>query len=194
MKIKVWALVLIILGSIAAGGLGMFAAMRGFSAVAALISGVRQARAVQIPGNWGYGQGSRDSGSQSSQLPADLPAGFNAGVNIESVYAGMTGRTAEQVQAAENEAGTDVWGLARKEGKLDGLRQQVQAAVEASLKQMVADGKITQQQSDSYTQWVQQYLKGVGQTNASGTTPGFGRSRRGQPMIPWATAQPGSAS
>lgn len=199
MKIKVWALILIIFGSMAVGCLGTFAAVSGFTVVGRLLGEMKQARTVQLPGNWGYSQGNQGNGQsgnqQANQLPSGLPAGFNAGVSIETVYAGMTNRTVEQVQAAESDAQVNVWGLAQKEGKLDELKQQVVAAVTDSLKKMVTDGKITQTQSDSYLAWVNQYMKTLGQTNASGTMPGFGRgNRQGRQVMPWTTAQPGSAS
>jgi hypothetical protein len=199
MKIKVWALIVIILGSVAVGGIGMFAAVNGFTTVASILGEARQARTVQLPQNRGFlqgGQGNNQGGNeQQDQQPSALPAGFNAGVSIEAVYAQMTNQTVEQVQTAENDAQTSVWGLAQKDGKLDELKQKVAAAVTDSLKKMVSDGKITQSQSDSYMAWVNQYLKTIGQTNAYGAMPGNSRGgRSNRQFIPWATAKPGSAS
>jgi hypothetical protein len=61
---------------------------------------------------------------------------------------------------------------------------------------MVSDGKITQAQSDSYLNWVNQYLQSIGQGN-SRMMPGFGRNfpggfRRNLPAAPGASAAPQS--
>jgi hypothetical protein len=221
LKIKVWALVLIIVGSLFIGAGGMFAAMSGVSLVGHLIQDVQMLRPsvnIKAPasgsggyygifgngGNGGNGGNSGNSGTQPGQgnyyygqpgaapaLPAGLPANFNAGVNIESTYAAMTNRSVEQVQAAELTAQTDAWGLANQEGKLNDLKAKVTEAVTASLKQMVTDGKITQAQSDSYLKWVNQYLRTVGQATYGSMMPGNGRGRQ---VLPNASTDPSNFS
>lgn len=217
MKIKVWALVLIIVGSLFVGAAGMFVGLSGVMLAGRMLQNVH-ARVPQfnvqvpnyndgsnngggnaLPGRGYYNYGQSGNGNTPAvpasptvpALPADLPAGFNAGVNIESTYAAMTNRTVEQVQAAEQSAGTDVWGLANQEGKLNDLKTKVTDAVTASLKQMVTDKKITQEQSDSYLNWVNQYLQTVGQNTSSGMMPGYGRGWQRQ-VAPNANPDPGS--
>lgn len=197
MKIKVWAFVLIIVGTVAISCAGTFAAVKGFSLVTSCISEMRQARSAtaQNPGNWSASQDDRSSGSQSGALPM----GFNAGVSIPGAYGEMTARTEEEVLAAAEEAGTSTWGLAYKEGRLDELKQKVLSAVEASLKQMVSKGTITQAQSDDYLNYVTAYLEAVGQTGGMTPGKGYGQGngnwyddrRQGAPE---ATADPGSKS
>lgn len=216
MKIRVWALVLIIVGSMLVGAAGMFVGMSGVVLVGRMMQNVQAITPhvnVQLPNNGngganngggyyggktlpgrGYNNNGADGGAATvPALPAGLPDGFNAGVNIESTYAALTSRTVEQVQAAEQSAGTDVWGLANQEGKLNDLKSKVTDAVVASLSQMVTDKKITQEQSDSYLNWVKQYLQVVGQSNSNGFLPGF-RQRGGWQNTPNATPDPGSMS
>jgi hypothetical protein len=211
LKIKIWALVLIIVGSLVLGSAAGFGLTGGITAADHLLQSARSlhlGNTLQAPNDNGSNNnnnGNNGGGrlippdnnmpgwqfSMVPKLPDGLPEGFNAGVNIESAYAALTGRTAEQVQAAEREAGTDVWGLAQKEGKLDALKTKLTDDVEASLKQMVADGKITQTQSDAYLDWVKQYLEVISR-QATGEMPGFGRymPRRGWQTDPSATAAP----
>lgn len=208
MKIKIWAFVLVIIGSLFLGAAGTFVVMSGVSIVGHLVQDVQAMVpriSIQAPdngGNNGFGNGFGNGngngfGNGGSQqpgfyfeqpnipaLPSDLPEGFNAGVNIESTYAALTNRTVQDVQAAEEKAGTDVWGLANQEGKLKDLKTKVTDAVAASLKQMVTDKKITQAQSDEYMNWVKQYLQAMGRTN-NRMMPGFGRG--GQQIDPNAT-------
>lgn len=221
MKIKIWALVLIIVGSLFLGSVGTFVAMSGVSLIGRVIQNAQilvPRVSIETPGsnsgnsgsagNGGYfgnGGNSGNGGVQPGQgyyyngpsvnvpaIPTDLPAGFNAGVNIESTYAALTNRTVADLQTAEQNAGADVWGLANKEGKLNDLKAKITDSVTASLKQMVTDKKITQAQSDEYLNWVKQYLDAAGQASAaSGMMPGYGR--RGQ-ILPNVTTAPGSNS
>lgn len=219
MKIKGWILALIILGSMFVGAAGMFVGMSGVALFGRMIrdvhgmsprvniqtpdysygngnSGGNYSRGNRLPGRGNYSNGPSNDGPAAPAapeipaLPSDLPAGFNAGVNIEATYAAMTNRTEEQLQAAEQNEGTDVWGLANQESKLNDLKSKVVDAVTASLKQMVTDQKITQAQSDSYLNWVNQYLQTVGQNNVNGRMPGY---RRGwQQVTPDATPASGT--
>lgn len=174
MKIKVWAFVLIIVLTVAVSSAGTFAAMKGFSAVSGLVSELRRAYA----GNERSTDVSQPE-DKNIQLPqggknVTLPANFNAGVSIAGTYGELTGRTEAEVLAAAEQAGTSTWGLAYKEGKLDQLKAKVQEKVEASLKQMVTKGTVTQEQSDLYLNWVKMFLSSIGD-NTGGNTSGFGQ-------------------
>lgn len=182
MKIKIWALVLIIVGALVIGAAGGFAATGGFALAGKLMQNIVSIRAdnaprvdVHLPGRMQPGQGGQGRQGQQGQDSA-LPPGFNAGVSIPAVYGGMTNRTEEQVLTAAKQANTDTWGLAKTENKLDALKQQVLTAVTSSLDKMITDGKITQAQKDSYLSWVNQLLQYVGNAN---TSPGDWRGQRG---------------
>jgi hypothetical protein len=206
MKIKVWAFVLIIVGAVALSAAGTLAMVGGVSAVTGLVRELRQARA-SIPQSAGYSFPWQSGGSEDSaqNLPDDqrgaaLPANFNAGVSIPGTYGEMTGRTEDEVLAAAEKAGMTAWGLAEQEGKLDELKQKVQEKVEASLKQMVSKGTITQAQSDAYLSWVKMFLASVGDDGAAGAAPEFGQGSGNwwdsdrQQGWPNATAEPGAKS
>jgi hypothetical protein len=212
LKIKIWLFVLIIVGSLLLGGLGGFVATGGFMYADRAFKDMQQLHAnAQLPcNNFGNGDRNENRGNRNQpydnlpgggqyslipQLPAGLPQGFNAGVSIAAAYGSLTNRTEAQVSAAAQQAGTDVWGLAQNEGKLDQLKAKVLEAVTASLKQMVTSGKITQAQSDSYLAWVNQYLQVIGQTANYGMMPGYGRhfQRNGQ-GAPSASSAPESTA
>jgi len=202
LKIKIWAFVLIIVGSLVLGGALSFAVTGGLTAAGKVLQYMhpQAAASVQAPnsnsgngaGN-GYGSYGRASGMMPGNgqfytlpaKPAGLPQDFNAGVNIESEYAALTSRTVAQLQSAEQAANTDVWSLAQSEGKLDQLKTKVTDDVTASLKQIVTSGKLTQAQSDSYLTWVKQYLDAVSQASSAGSQPDYrggmmpGYGRRG---------------
>lgn len=212
MKIKIWIFILIIVGSVFVGAAGGFAATGGFAFAGRLIEELRQPAqpnvGMQVPGgnngnHNGNNNGKFDFGNMPDwsydmmpSRPEGLPEDFNAGVSIAATYGGMTNRTEDQVNADALEAGASVWGLVQKEGKLDELKAKVTEAVTASLKQMVADGKITQAQSDGYLNWVEKYLQAIGRRQYRyGMMPGNGRGfRHGQPSAPGPTAAPGATT
>ena len=192
MKIRIWAFVLIIAGTLLLGLAGGFIGALGLTlagrvADRVLSNDLAPRVEVQLPGDnrGGWQDGMPWQGGQSgdgSDMPRQggrwgdgqpwqgggdggLPQGFNAGVSIPGTYGELTGRTEEAVLAAAEEAKTDTWGLAKQEGKLEELKTKVREAVVASLDKMVADGKITKEQKDVYLQKVDLILKSAGQAD-----------------------------
>lgn len=202
MKIKVWLFSIIVAGALLLGAAGGFVLSQGFSLAVLMAQHMKAALAnnapriqVQIPdgqsGGW-YQQGGRNQGGssggqfgspwggQQDQADGDaLPQSFNAGVSIPGTYGEMTSRTEEQVLAEAEKAGTDTFGLAKQEGKLDELKTKLLEKVTTSLNKMVADGTITEGQKATYLTRVTLILQVAGQTQTNVFPDGDGGNRDG---------------
>jgi hypothetical protein len=184
MKIKIWALVLVIVGALAFGGIGGFVAAGGVGLTGKLLQTALSARtstSQSVQAN---------TGSESSTQSAGK---LNAGVSVASVYAEMTNRTETQIETAAQAAQTDVWGLAYKEGKLDDLKTKVLAAVTESLEKMVSSGQVTKTQAQSYLMYVTNMLQSLGQST-TGTMPGDGSGTQGGSQSNWQDSPDTSSS
>lgn len=201
MKVKMWALALIVAGAMLLGAAGGFALSQGLHVAGALLRNLRvewrepereDARLQQKLPELQDRYGSRSGQQDAEEEAAALPPGFNAGVSVPAVYGEMTGRTEEQVLSGAAEAGMDTWGLAEKEGRLDELRERVLSAVTASLDKMVEEGTITEGQKKAYLVKVHLILEMAGATNTDWREiqPGGGPWRDG----PEATEDPGKAA
>ena len=110
--------------------------------------------------------------------------------NPAEIVAGLTGRTAEEVETARD-AGTSYGAQAAEEGKLEDFQEERLAAYEARLKELVEEGRLTEEEAadrlEAMTARIEQCTgdgtgAGAGQcqgfANGNGVGRGMGRGVR----------------